>query len=395
MSIRSVICPDCRRIFRTAFFPACLLAALVVSIPVHAQNNVLREGGAGGEAASEQTQSPSPAAEAQTGEELIRDAYTRSRRAATVEQFTAVIAQCKQGLGDERVSEAMRDYARKLLSWCHDKRGLLLDDAGETERALADFDVAIRLLPSRWQALHNRGVSYARLGEFDKAIADFDRTLELNPEYANAYFNRGELHYEMGNYRRAIADYGQCLRRQPRDAAAYNSRGHAYYRLGDYRSAVSDYNQAIRIDPDNAPAYTNRGDAYADLGSYRQAAQDYRTAIRLDPELGRAYQSAAWLMATCPDEQYRETDKAISAAQRAIELDGESFRYLDTLAAAYANAGRFEDAREIQNRVIEAAPPELATNYEARLQLYEQDQPYRDVLPQGRESLGARRPRRS
>ncbi len=335
------------------------------------------------------------AAEAPSGEDMIREAYRISKEAQTVEELTAVIETCQQGLADPDVSESMRQYAHKLLAWTYDKRGLLLDEAGQSEEALADFDQAIHFDPTRWQAVHNRGVSYARLGEYEKAIADFDRTIELNPNYANAYFNRGELHYELGEFRRAIADYNQCLRLQPRDAAALNSRGHAYYRLGNYRSAISDYNRAIRVDPRNAAAYTNRGDAYADLGMYRQAAQDYRAAIRIDPKMGRAYQSAAWLMATCPDARYRETEKAISAARRAIELDGQSYRYLDTLAAAYANAGQFEKAREIQARVVEMAPPELAANYEARLRLYEQNQPFRDILPPGRQQIGARRARRS
>jgi len=334
-------------------------------------------------------------AASQNSAALIRQAYKLSEKAATVEELTKVIDQCRRGLEDTQLSQAMQDYAGKLLAWTYDKRGLALDEDDHLEEAMADFEEAIRFNPSRWQAVHNRGVSYARLGKYDEAIADFDRTIELNPNYANAYFNRGELYYELGKFRLAVADYNQCLRRQPRDTAAYNSRGHAYYRMANYRSAISDYNQAIRLDPNNAAAYTNRGDAYADLGQYRQAAKDYRAAIRVDPKLGRAYQSAAWLMATCPDERYRETQKAVSAARRAVELDGESYRYLDTLAAAYANAGNFEKARAVQARVVKTAPQELTARYENRLRLYEHDRPYRDQLPSRTQSVrsrGGRRP---
>ena len=367
----------------------CLLAAAVagwlLSCTARAQE----------EDAATPPEGASAPAESKNGSMLIRQAYARSEKAINVEDLTQAIDLCLQGLEDANLSKAMRDYGRKLLAWTHDKRGLAFDEQGDLQRAMADFDESIRLDPSRWQAVHNRGVSFARQGQYDMAIADFDRTIELNPNYANAYFNRGELHYELGKFRRAIADYNQCLRRQPRDSAAYNSRGHAYYRIGNYRSAVSDYNQSIRIDPNNAAAYTNRGDSYADVGSYRQAAQDYRSAIRVDPKLGRAYQSAAWLMATCPDERYRETEKAVNAARRAVELDGEDYRYLDTLAAAYANAGDFEKAREIETRAVEAAPEELATRYKTRLRLYEQNQPYRDQLPNGRQNISSRGGRRS
>jgi tetratricopeptide (TPR) repeat protein len=218
-------------------------------------------------------------------------------------------------------------------------------------------------------------------GDYERALADFDRTIEIKPDYANARFNRGEIHYEQGEFRRAIDDYNQAIRLSPRDSAAFNSRGHAYYKLKDYRQALRDYTDAIRVDPTNAAAYTNRGDAYADKADFARASSDYRAAIRIDPALGRAYQSAAWLLATCPVDRFRDSKLALEAAQKAIELDGEDdYRYLDTLAAAYANAGDFREARELQSKVVSLAPAAEAERYEERLALYRQDRPYRDTL---------------
>lgn len=313
----------------------------------------------------------------------LRAAHQRSRNAETPGQLTAIIEECEEAISAPGISDNWIAYGQKLQSWALNKRGLLRDQEGQFDAALADFDRAIQLDPSRWQAWHNRGVSYARLGRFEDAISDFDRTVRLNPQYTNAYFNRGELRYELGQFDEALKDYGEAIRLQPRDAAAYNSRGHTYYRMGDYQAAINDYARAIRIDPQSAAAYTNRGDAYADLGYYREAANDYRAAIRIDSNLGRAYQSAAWLMATCPEESYRNAERAVQAARKAIELDGDDdYRYLDTLAAALANAGQFDEAAEIQAKVIELAPDETVERYRERLALYEQKSPYRDVLPQ-------------
>lgn len=315
-------------------------------------------------------------ASATTPAARLRDAYERSRQARTVDDLTKIIGVCEQAL-TEGVSEALNKYGRELLSWTHNRRGELLAEQGAEEDALADFHRSVELDGTRWKAVHNRGVSLAMLGRTQEAIADFSRTISLKPDYPNAYFNRGELRYDLGDYQAAIADYDRTIQLAPRDGAAFNSRGHAYYMLGDYRRALSDYGEAIRLDPQNAAAYTNRGDAYVDMGQFQRAANDYRAAIRIDPNLGRAYQSAAWLMATCPDEQFRNPDLAVEAANKAIELDGEDYHYLDTLAAALASAGRFDEAIDIQNRVVQTAPAEIAGPYTERLELYRSGRPFR------------------
>ena len=92
------------------------------------------------------------------------------------------------------------------------------------------------------------------------------------------------------------------------------------------------------------------------LAEWQDAASDFRTAIELDSKLSRGYASAAWLMATCPDEQYRNAELGLQAAKRAIELRGNAdFDLLDTLAAALANADRFDDAAKAISQAIELA----------------------------------------
>ena len=87
-------------------------------------------------------------------------------------------------------------------------------------------------------------------------------------------------------------------------------------------------------------------------------------------------------MATCPDARFRETDKAISAAQKAIDLDGDKdYRYLDTLAAAQANAGQFEAAKKSANLALGAAPPKESSKIRQRLDLYEGGRAYREGGP--------------
>src|SRR5262249_18531466 len=154
------------------------------------------------------------------------------------------------------------------------------------------------------------------------------------------WFDRAELKFSQGDFAGALDDYNQSIQRKPDDATFYSKRGHANYRLGKFREALADYNRAVQMDPNNAELLVDRGTAYRQQGTYGPAASDYREAVRLNPKLGIAYLNTAWLMATCPDPRYRDTDKAVAAAKRAIELDGDKdYRYLDTLAAAQASAG--------------------------------------------------------
>jgi tetratricopeptide (TPR) repeat protein len=329
-----------------------------------------------------------------TANQLAQQAYQLTKSADSLAEYTRIIDLCRQAR-ESKPSEKIDVYAKQLMAWAHNRRGESLADEGNQDKALEDFEEAISLDPTRWAAWHNRGVSFAIQKRYDEAISDFRRTIKLKPNYATARFNLGELLYETGSIPAAIDSYNEALRLKPDDATAYNSRGHAYFvqatkqqdarrQRQDYTNAIRDYTKAIQIDPEFAAAYTNRGDTYYDLGDFERTAQDYRAAVRLDPNLGRAYQSAAWLMATCPNPRYRDENLAVQAAEKAISLDGDQdFSYLDTLAAAYANAGDFEKAAETQSRVIEMLAEEDAGPFRLRLELYQESKPYRTPLGSG------------
>jgi tetratricopeptide (TPR) repeat protein len=236
----------------------------------------------------------------------------------------------------------------------------------------------LRLDTKRWKTWHNRAVSKAIAGKYQDAIADFGKVIELKPDHANAWFNRGEILYDLGQIDQAIKDYTESIRLNPQDAGAYTSRAHSYFRSGQPQVALADYNAAIELAPDNADLLTNRGDALQSLGKWLEAAADLNAAINLNRNSPRVLQSAAWLMATCPDPDVRKAELAVQAAEKAVELSGKpDARYLDTLAAAYANANRFPEAIAKITAAIQQAPTEQAAILKKRLELYQQKQPYR------------------
>src|SRR5690606_22870855 len=125
----------------------------------------------------------------------------------------------------------------------------------------------------------------------------------------------------------------------------------------DYRNAIGDYTRAIQADSRNAEAYIHRADAFADLGDFGRSLNDYQAAVRADPKYSRAHQGLAWLRSTCPVPQFRNADFALQSAEKAVELaEEETYLLLDTLAAAQANSGKFDEARATQAKALAMAP---------------------------------------
>jgi tetratricopeptide (TPR) repeat protein len=115
-------------------------------------------------------------------------------------------------------------------------------------------------------AFNNRGVAYRVKGEYDKAIADFNEAIKLRPEFANAFNNRGVAYRNVGDLGRAVADYDQAIRLKPDYTAAFYNRGIALNQRGEYERAVVDFTSVLRVDPNNATVLYRRGAAYLSEG---------------------------------------------------------------------------------------------------------------------------------
>jgi tetratricopeptide (TPR) repeat protein len=325
---------------------------------------------------------------------LLTDAYERTKSAETIDDFAAIIEMCERALAG-KLPEPNAAYAHQLVAWAYNRRGekfaeeaASLVEKGEDRKAneldamaLADFEESLQHDAKKWKSLHNRGVSLGLHGKYDRALADFDQVVELKPDFASAWYNRAEVRATLGRYEDAIGDYTKGLELTPSDIGMLVGRGTARYRLKKYDESLADFERALQVDATNAVALSGRGDAHASLGHWEQAAEDYRQAVEKNENLGRAYRGAAWLMATCPEEKYRNNDLALESAKRAIQLDGDGdWLYLDALAAAQANAGHFDEARETLSKAIQIAPEAIAPALRQRLNLYVSGKPYRETI---------------
>jgi tetratricopeptide (TPR) repeat protein len=246
------------------------------------------------------------------------------------------------------------------------------------EQAIDYISAEIRANPANSANYNRRGSAWATKDQFDIAISDFTEAIRLEPTAAGAYYNRGLAYGYKREYDKAIADFDEAIRLDPTSAGAYYNRGLAWGYKRNLDNAILDFTDAIRLDPKYAVAYKNRGNAWHYKNDYDRAIDDYNEAVKLDPGNAKAHSSRAWLWATCFDENYRDGKRAVESATRACELTNwNDSKCLGTLAAAWAEAGDFDEAVKWQTKALEIAPKEQKEDLLARFKLYQEKKPYR------------------
>jgi tetratricopeptide (TPR) repeat protein len=219
-------------------------------------------------------------------------------------------------------------YAQNSEAMQYNTNGVNALNRRDYDKAIADFNMAIRIDPNYLMAYANRAAAYNGKGDYDKAIADYTQAIQLEPNNATAYNNRAAIYNGKGDYDKAIADANQAIRLNPNLSAAYANRAEAYHDKGDYDKAIADYTQAIQLNPNVIVAYNNRAAAYNDKGDYDKAIADANQAIRLDPNYANAYRHRgfAYMQKGNFSQAREDTNKALQLnpnSQKAKEQDAE------------------------------------------------------------------------
>lgn len=262
----------------------------------------------------------------------------------------------------------------------HHFRGIVLSELGRHGDAMLAFDAALRMGLSEASVFVNRGNARQRAGDYAKAIAEFTHAIKLDPTSAAAFNNRASARVELRQIDLALADAQEAIRLDPKYAEAYNNKGVVHRIRGEADEALAAYTKCIEVAPWYTNAYANRGYMQKRLKNYTAALTDYRLAIKVNPRFAGALNDLAWLRATCPDESIRDAGEAVELARKACELtSNENVECLDTLAAALAADGQFQEAVEVQTRAIAQMEPEAADAAQKRLLLYRNGEAFREA----------------
>lgn len=209
----------------------------------------------------------------------------------------------------------------------------------------------------------------------------FGRAVRVTEKNHFALFNFGDALRLKGKHDEAIDRYREALECNSYHAKTHNNLGGLLEAKGQLEEAIVHYRRSVQIDARYPGTHFNLGKALAATGDFEEAIIHYEQAIDLSPDFAAALNALAWIHATNRNPQLRNAPQAIEYAKRTVQLTGDQNpTALDTLAAAYAAAGRFSDAVATAEEALKLAQSTGATqlrqSIEKRLSLYREGRPY-------------------
>ena len=322
----------------------------------------------------------------------------------------------------EKLSDAA-DHARRctelapenIIGW--QNYCALLIQLGKNKEAIAAGRNGLAVVPDSAELHVNLAVALTRGRNIEEAIEHYSLATKVRPSLFEPHLQLAYWLTASGRLTEAIAQYQQAAKLRPDDLQPHNNLSQLYRRIGQTNEALAEAEAALRINSQSPEAHFNAAEGLLLLNETNKAAEHLETALRLKPQFPGAHyrlglllfrenktkdgidhwrtaleqkpewpelcNELAWVLATHPDAAIRNGTEAVQLAERSVKAAGdENPALLDTLAAAYAEAGRFEDAVKTEQRVIELLSkiPQAAQQLpelKERLALFQKRQPYR------------------
>jgi Flp pilus assembly protein TadD len=264
--------------------------------------------------------------------------------------------------------------------------GTDLAQDGRFDEAIENYNKAIQIEPNHFEVLNNLGFALAHKGRFDEAIVNYRKALQINPNFSESLNNLGIALAAKGRFDEAIENFHKALQINPNFSEALNDLGVALADKGQFDEAIENFRKALQINPNYSDALNNLGLALAAKGRFDEVIKNYRKAIQTNPNSSKALNDLAWVLATSPDDELRNGTEAVRLAERACELTHhEKPLFIGTLAAAYAEAGRFSEAVTTAEKAEQLAAATGLTAVAAKnrqlLELYRAKKPYHESPP--------------
>lgn len=286
-----------------------------------------------------------------------------------------------------RTDEARDAYERVLQidpddAIAHNNLGLLDENAGRLDEAEARYRRAVEL-DARLAAPHyNIGNLMLKRGRADEAMREFRTAVTLRPGYADAHAALGEMLQRDGKIEEALAQLEAAFGAAPTNAVHAYNLATLEARMNRTREAIDHLRAALRLRPEYAPAALNLSTLHRRSGLWHDAVQVLKDARAAGAADLRVSERLAWILATAPDDAVRNGAEAVTIAERVCsESKRQDPAALDTLAAAYAEVGRFDEAVATATEAASLAAskaPERVKGIEGRISEYRLGRPHRE-----------------
>jgi tetratricopeptide (TPR) repeat protein len=258
---------------------------------------------------------------------------------------------------------------------------------GQVDEAILEFQKAVAIRPDLAQLHDTLANALLQKGQVDEAIIQFQETLEIHPDDDQAHYNLGVALRQKGQTDEAMLQFQEAVAIRPDFAEAQNNLGNSLLQKGRVDEAIAHLRKALEIRPDYAQAHYNLGNALLQKGQVDEAILQFQKALAIQPDSvqpRRTLAGIAWRLATSPNPGLRNGTKAMALAQQTDQLArGSDPMMAAILAAAYAEAGQFDQAVAAARRAMELATRQnnaaMVAAIQAQLKCYEAGSPFRDT----------------
>ncbi len=211
----------------------------------------------------------------------------------------------------------------------------------------------------------------------------FTHALAVTSNNDVAENNLGIVFLRKGNLDEAISLLQAAVDLRPENSPAHENLAKALLQKGQVTDALVHYRKLLELQPDNIEVHNIVGTVLIQQGRIREGVEEWQKVLAIQPDNGNAMSNLAWVFATSPDDSLRDGAQAVQLAERALRISGGRIPVIfRTLAAAYAENGRFSEAIQTAQRGIELANSQsnagLAAELQANIDRYQDEKPLRD-----------------
>lgn len=236
----------------------------------------------------------------------------------------------------------------------YNERALAYAQAGEADRALADYTEAMRISPQDANIYSNRAAIYLLINDPARAQADLEAALRLDPKNPKALYNQGAFYMKQGANDQAMAAFSQIISNKTDITKdVYGARAVIMLKQGKVMEALADLDQALKLDPKYADGYKNRGAAYGLLGRNQQALDDFSQALKLSPQSIDAYVNRALV-----NINLQRMQDAFKDVEEALSLDPTHIKSHLLRAQIFLSQGRVQDGLREYDVILRINPKE-------------------------------------